>query len=369
MMKVENIETYRIAIPLKRAFKTALRTVTTAESIIVKVTCTNGVVGWGEAPPTHVITGDSLASLDYVINDIFKPLLVNQAVLQRELIFEKIHTAIIGNTSAKAAIDMALHDCIAQHAGMPLSQFLGGYKETIETDYTVSVNSPLEMAMDAQSYLDAGFTTLKVKVGKDQIAMDVQRIEAIRKQVGDSPLIRLDANQGWQAKEAVQAINQMEALDLNIELIEQPVKAHDLEALKYVTDHTATPIMADESVFSAHDAKQVLAMGAADLLNIKLMKAGGIHEAMKIAKLAAVYDVECMVGSMIETKLGITAAAHFAASQPNITRFDFDAPLMLADDLIEGGITYKHSSIDLGKNAGLGIKAIDTAFIVDSTNH
>src|SRR5699024_5692938 len=130
-MIIENIETYHTAIPLKKAFKTALRTVTVAESIIVKITCNNGIVGWGEAPPTHVITGDSLASIDYVINTVYKPLLINASLLNRELIFEKIHTAIIGNPSAKAAIDMAIHDCIAQHAGMPLYQFLGGFAESI----------------------------------------------------------------------------------------------------------------------------------------------------------------------------------------------------------------------------------------------
>src|SRR5690625_431189 len=255
-------------------------------------------------------------------------------------------------------MDMALHDCISCLAGMPLHHCLGGYTETLETDYTVSVNSPEEMARDAQSYHDAGFNVLKVKVGKDQIAIDVQRIKAIREQVGRDVLIRLDANQGWQAKEAVQAIQQMEALDLNIELIEQPVKADDLKGLKYVTERTSTPIMADESVFTAKDAKRVLTMGAADMINIKLMKAGGIHEAMKIAKLAAVYGVECMVGSMIETKLGITAAAHFAASQPNITRFDFDAPLMLREDLIDGGIKYDGRKIKLGTDSGLGIKHV-----------
>jgi o-succinylbenzoate synthase len=360
-MEIQSVETFRTAIPLKQPFKTALRTVHTAASVIVKITCRNGITGWGEAPPTHVITGESLASIEYTIHEIFKPVLIGSSVSQRALIFEKLDTSAVGNTSAKAAVDMAVYDCVAQFAGIPLSRFLGGYRETLETDYTVSVYSPVQMASDAKQYIDNGFSTLKVKVGKDRIKTDIERIRAIRKSVGDDVCIRLDANQGWQAKEAVQAIRQMEDLGLNIELIEQPVKAWDLTGLKYVTDHTYTPIMADESVFTAKDAEQILANNAADLINIKLMKAGGIHEAAKIAKLAAVHGVECMVGSMIETKLGITAAAHFAASEPNITRFDFDAPLMLKGDLLEGGISYSGNKIRLGDAPGLGIKEVRIA--------
>ncbi|WP_337017178.1 dipeptide epimerase [Oceanobacillus massiliensis] len=362
-MKIASIETFRGAIPLHTPFKTALRTVTIAETLIVKVTCDDGTVGWGEAPPTHVITGDSLSGIEYAINSIFKPLLVGESLYRREALFEKIEARMVHSTSAKAAIDIALHDCIAKLAKMPLYQFLGGDHERLETDYTVSVNRAEEMAADARRYVNDGFHVLKIKVGKDEIAEDVKRIQAIRKEIGTDVLIRLDANQGWKAKEAVRAIRQMEDLGLDIELIEQPVKAHDFDGLKYVTDHTDTPIMADESVFSPIDARRILEMRAADMINIKLMKAGGIHQAMKIAKLAHIYGIECMVGSMIETKIGITAAAHFAASQPNITRYDFDAPLMLTGDLATGGIVYKGSNIELGNEPGLGVKSVNTSFL------
>ncbi|WP_042143827.1 mandelate racemase/muconate lactonizing enzyme family protein [Paucisalibacillus sp. EB02] len=363
-MKIQQIDTYKAAVPLKKPFKTALRTVRVAETIVVRVTCDNGIVGWGEAPPTHVITGDTLASIHYAINDVFKPALTGLSILDREALFKKINSLIVGNTSAKAAIDMALYDCIAQQANMSLTQFLGGYQERIETDYTVSVNSPEEMADDAEGYVKDGFSVLKVKVGKDEINMDIERIQAIRDRIGPDVTIRLDANQGWEPKVAVRSIQKMEDLGLQIEFIEQPVKAYDLKGLKYVTEHSQIPIMADESVFSAKDARAVLELGAADLINIKLMKAGGIHEALNIAKLANVYGISCMVGSMIESKIGITAAAHFAASQPNIKYFDFDAPLMLAGDLIKGGITYKESLITFGSGKGLGIEGLHQEYIL-----
>ncbi|MBU5268009.1 dipeptide epimerase [Virgibacillus proomii] len=363
-MVIKEIKTFRAAVPLHTPFKTALRTVTTAETVVVKLVCDNGITGWGEAPPTHVITGESLSSIEFSIHHVFKPLLLGKTLLYRERLFVALHKSMVGNSSAKAAIDMALFDCIAQITNFPLVNFLGGYKTKLITDYTVSVNSPEQMAKDAIEYMNKGFSILKIKVGKDEIQKDIERIEKIREQIGLEPVLRLDANQGWTPKEAVQAIKNMEERGLNIEFVEQPVNANDLTGLQYVTQHTNTPIMADEAVFTINDAQQVLECRACDLINIKLMKTGGIYQALKIVNLAEAYNVQCMVGSMIETKLGITAAAHFAASQPNVIAYDFDAPLMLKGDLVCGGIIYNQQEIHMGKGNGLGIKGIQHSFIV-----
>lgn len=358
-MYIKSIETFDVAIPLTKPFKTALRTVTTAYSVYVTIVTSDGLVGYGEAPPTHVITGESMDSIRYAINEVIAPQLIGLNILQSELVFQKLNTALVRNTSAKAAVDMAIHDILARYAGLPLYQFLGGYRDTIETDFTVSVNDPAEMADDAEQYIKDGFEVLKVKVGIGDIKDDIERIHAIRKRVGMTPKLRLDANQGWNVKEAVKAISLMEDAGLSIEFVEQPVPAWDLEGLKYVTDHTYTPIMADESVFSVQDAKQVLKIRAADLINIKLMKSGGIYHGKKINALAEANGVGCMVGSMIETKLGITAAAHFAASQPNIRYYDFDAPLMLDNDLIVGGVIYEKSKMSFSNELGLGITHVN----------
>ncbi|KIN32109.1 L-Ala-D/L-Glu epimerase [Bacillus subtilis] len=354
-MKIIRIETSRIAVPLTKPFKTALRTVYTAESVIVRITYDSGAVGWGEAPPTLVITGDSMDSIESAIHNVLKPALLGKSLSGCEAVLHDIQHLLTGNMSAKAAVEMALYDGWAQMCGLPLYQMLGGYRDTLETDYTVSVNSPEEMAADAENYLKQGFQTLKIKVGKDDIATDIARIQEIRKRVGSAVKLRLDANQGWRPKEAVTAIRKMEDAGLGIELVEQPVHKDDLAGLKKVTDATDTPIMADESVFTPRQAFEVLQTRSADLINIKLMKAGGISGAEKINAMAEACGVECMVGSMIETKLGITAAAHFAASKRNITRFDFDAPLMLKTDVFKGGITYSGSTVSMPGKPGLGI--------------
>ncbi|GIP37739.1 L-Ala-D/L-Glu epimerase [Paenibacillus sp. J31TS4] len=357
-MVIQKVEVMRQATPLVKPFKTALRTVTEAESVLVKLTADNGMTGWGEAPATVVITGDSLDSIQAAIMHTFTPLLLGKSLLAYEQILQSVHQGMVGNSSAKAAVDMAVYDLVAQHAGLPLYQFLGGYKNRLETDFTVSVNAPAEMGEDALRCVEAGFDVLKIKVGKDSIETDLERIKEIRRAVGDKVKIRLDANQGWSVKDAIRSIHRLEELGLGIELVEQPVRAYDIEGLKRVTDAVETPIMADESVFSPAQALEVLQKRAADLINIKLMKSGGIYKAQLINQAAEEYGVECMMGSMIETRVAITAAAHFAASKKNITRFDFDAPLMLVHDIVEGGVLYSGRTLTFPDAPGLGITSV-----------
>ncbi|MGG3573185.1 dipeptide epimerase [Bacillus gobiensis] len=359
-MKITDVETFRIAVPLKKPFKTALRTVSIAESVVVKMTIENQIICWGEAPPTVVITGESAESIDAAIHNVLKPFLIGKSLLNYEAILQDMNLLLIHNSSAKAAVDMAVYDGLSQYCGIPLYQFLGGYRNQLETDYTVSVNSPKEMAEDAERYIAEGFQVLKIKVGKDSIYKDIERIKEIRSRIGKDIKIRLDANQGWSVKEAIFAIRKMEDIGFGIELIEQPVHKDDIEGLKAVTDAVETLIMADESVFAEKQAFQILQTRSADLINIKLMKAGGIHRAAKINALAEACGVECMVGSMIETKIGISAAAHFAASKKNITRYDFDAPLMLKEERIVGGIEYTGRTISFFDRPGLGISQVHT---------
>lgn len=358
-MIIQNIEVKRFSVPLKKPFKTALRTAYTLDSILVKITCDNGLVGWGEASATVVITGDSIESIEAAIANTMMPQLIGKNLLAYEHVFHTLHQSMVGNSSAKAAVDMALYDLIAQRCNLPLYQLLGGYQNQLETNYTVSVNSPQEMGEDAAEYLKQGFNVLKIKVGKDNIDDDILRIQEIRKSVGNQVKIRLDANQGWEMKEAIRSIRKMEDMGLNIELVEQPVKAHDIEGLKRVTHAVDTPIMADESVFTPAQAFEILHTRAADLINIKLMKSGGIFKAQLINQMAEECGVQCMVGSMIESRLSVTAAAHFAASKKNITRFDFDAPLMLLNDVVDGGVVYEGRRMTLPDMPGLGIRTVN----------
>jgi L-alanine-DL-glutamate epimerase-like enolase superfamily enzyme len=249
---------------------------------------------------------------------------------------------------------MALYDLYGKYYKIPLYKLFGGARKEVVSDITVSVNSPEEMAADAADYVREGYKTLKTKVGLD-CELDIIRVKKIREAIGYDIKLRLDANQGWIAKEAVKTIRKLEDMGMDIELVEQPVKAHDIEGLKYVTDNVETLIMADESLFLPEDGFRILERGAADILNIKLMKCGGLHNALKINAMAESCGVECMLGSMIESKIGITAAAHLACGKLNITRVDLDAVDLMSEDPIEGGVVVTGSTHAIPESYGLGV--------------
>lgn len=252
---------------------------------------------------------------------------------------------------------MALWDLYGQKYQIPVYKLLGGARKKIITDITISVNPPEEMARDAVNAIKRGYDTLKVKVGVDP-TLDVARLKAIRDAVGSAPRIRIDANQAWAPKEAVRLLNEMQESGLAIELVEQPVKAHDLEGLTYVTERSYVPVLADESVFSAEDALKIVEMRAADLINIKLMKCGGLTSALKIAALAEISGMECMIGCMLEAKVSVNAAVHLACAKKVITRVDLDGPVLCSEDPIDGGAVFNEKEITVSDAPGLGIKGI-----------
>ncbi|MBP7213762.1 MAG: dipeptide epimerase, partial [Anaerolineaceae bacterium] len=348
-------------VPLKHPFKTALRTVDRIEDVVVEVHTDQGLIGYGEAAPTAVITGDSKGAIIAAVRDYIAPALIGLPVENPEEIFKKLDEAIIKNTSAKAAVDIAIYDLLAQMLGIPLYQLLGGYRKQLETDLTISINGPEEMVADSLEAIGLGYKILKIKLGKD-VELDLKRLEAIVSAIGSNVKLRLDANQGWKPKEAVRIIRKIEEKGFPIEFVEQPVAGHDFEGLKFVTDNTDMLIMADESLFSPADAMKLLQMRAVDLLNIKLMKCGGIHQALKISTLAEIYGVDCMVGCMLESKLSVNAAAHFAAAKAVVKYVDLDGPGLCLIDPVNGGATFNNSQIRLNDDPGLGIKSIDGLF-------
>ncbi len=355
-MKILDIQTGRISLPLARPFKTALRTVEALNDIVVRVVTDEGV-GYGEAPPTAVITGDTEGSILCAIHDYIRPALVGMDVNDLPACMEKLNACMVHNTTPKAAVDMALYDLWAKAQKKPLYKLLGGARPSFRTDITISVNPVEQMVEDSLDAVKQGFDILKVKVGKEG-EKDVERIAAIRKAVGPNVLLRVDANQGWEAEEAVRIIRAMERKGLGLDLVEQPVPAEDVDGLKFVTGNVDTPILADEAVFSPRDAENIIRRRAADLINIKLMKAGGIWNALKICRMAEENGVQCMLGCMLESRLSVAAAAHLAAGQKVITRADLDGPSLCAVDPYEGGPAFEGAVIRMTRDYGVGVKNI-----------
>ena len=351
-MKITEVRLGLISVPLRVPFKTALRSVSSVEDVIVEIHTDTGAVGYGEAPPTGVITGDTTGAIIGAIRDHIAKTIIGRDVDDFEDLMIALNACIQKNTSAKAAVDMALWDLYGQLYKIPVYKLMGGAKKSIVTDITISVNDPEEMVRDALNAIDRGYDCLKVKVGKEP-EKDIARLSAIRGAVPKETCIRIDANQGWTPKEAVRILNGMQ------EFVEQPVKAHDFEGLKYVTERSYVPVLADESVFSPQDALTIMQMGAADLVNIKLMKCGGLYNALKIASAAEVYGVECMIGCMLEAKISVNAAVHLACAKQIITRVDLDGPVLCSEDPILGGAVFNEKDITVSNEPGLGIKGIE----------
>ncbi len=363
-MKITEVKLGKISVPLRVPFKTALRSVSSVEDIVVEVHTDTGAVGYGEAPPTGAITGDTTGAILGALQDHIIKTVVGRDVDDFEDLMLALNKCIVGNTSAKAAMDMALWDLYGQLYKIPVYKLLGGSRKEIITDITISVNDPDEMARDAVDAVRRGYDTLKIKVGAHP-ELDVARLTAVRQAIGSDTRIRIDANQGWEPKQAVRLLNQMQEKGLDIEFVEQPVKAHDIDGLRYVTERSYVPVLADESVFSPEDAVRIMQTRAADLVNIKLMKCGGLYNALKIVSAAEVYGVECMIGCMLEAKISVNAAVHLACAKKIITKIDLDGPVLCSEDPILGGAVFDEQRITVSDEPGLGIKGVEKMTYLD----
>ena len=351
-MLIDRIEIIPIQIKLTEPFVISKGPLTHARNTVVRILTKDGNVGVGECCPYRTIHGETQQGTVAAGRDLAEILIGEDAREIRKLI-KKIDKALAGNASIKAAIDMALYDLNAKAVGLPLYRYLQGDNEKkIYTDMTVSLLEKSVMAKKARKFVDDGFPVLKVKLGKDAVS-DIERIIAIRKEVGMDIDIRIDANQGWNYYEASKALDGL--ADLNIQHCEAPLPAGDFIGREKLRAESVIPIMGDESVFSHQDAYRNLAIDAIDLINIKLGKSGGICHAMKIASIAQAAGVYCQVGSFSETRLGITALTHFSKAWDNIIYYDLDSPLMQSEDPIQGGMVYhKDWEVTVDDTPGIG---------------
>jgi len=334
-MKITGIRVDHTDVPLIEPFRIALGVITHSRSAIVTVETDEGVVGYGEGAPAILITGESLSGTTDVIKE-FEKKLIGVDPCDLEKVYWIMDREAAHASSAKCAVDMACYDLLGKKAGLPVYKLLGGNQNYMITDMTVGIDTPEVMAAKAKKHVEAGFDTIKTKVGTT-FAEDFARVKAIREAVGSNVKIRLDANQGWNAKDAVRLIERLNEFD--IELVEQPVPYYDIAGLEYVTKHSLVPIMSDESCFNSKDALRLIERRAVDFVNIKLMKCGGIREALKINAICEAAGVEVMLGCMAEeSNLGITAAASLGAATKNITRADLDATFTLTDMPFKGGM-------------------------------
>ncbi|MBC8034642.1 MAG: dipeptide epimerase [Chitinophagaceae bacterium] len=357
-MNISQIDIFRFSIRME-SFTIATGTMHFAQNMLVRVHTANGLYGMGECSAFPMIVGENQETCLAMARE-FAKIWKNKDALDIPARMQELHSYAARNATAKSAFDMALYDLSAKAAGLPLYKFLGGDKRVVETDITVGINTPLQMAKEATEFVKKGARIIKVKLGKG-VKEDIERISSVRSAVGNDTVLRIDANQGWTFEEASHILNTI--AETRIEFCEQPMRTSHDDQLPELRRQSPIKIMADESCYDHHDARKQISTASCDYINIKLAKSGGILEALNIHRVAALGGIECMIGGMLESRLAVTANLHFAYACLGITFFDLDAALLghLEDPVIDG-MQYKGFFPETNDLPGIGAD-VEEAFL------
>jgi L-alanine-DL-glutamate epimerase-like enolase superfamily enzyme len=358
VIKIAETVIYKFSIPM-HPFTIATGKMNFAQNTLIKIITDQELIGLGECSAFPMIVGETQNTCFEMAKDFAAVWKGKNAEAIDERMTE-LHALTAFNSTIKSAFEMALFDITAKAANVPLYKFLGGEKKALETDLTIGLGSPDEMARQAIEFVSRGVRILKIKVGKNA-KDDIERVKKIRENVDKNIQLRVDANQGWNFNEAVTVLNAIHEFD--IQFCEQPLRAWDDPLLPDLKNRTAIPIMADESVWDHHDADRLIRANACSYVNIKFAKSGGILEATRINQVCEELNVPCMMGGMLESRLALSAFAHFATVHPNIKFYDMDTCMLgHKTDPIVGGVTYNNFFIEIPDTPGHGAE-VDEDFL------
>ena len=349
-MKITKVLYERFDIKLATPYTIAYETVSKSVNFILKLESEGLIVGYGCAAPDEVVTGETAEQVEQAIQNTIVPLLKGRNPFTYIKIIEELKLLLKDYSSTLAMVDMALYDLISRKADVPLYQFLGGFRSSIPTSITIGILSSKETLEQAREFVRQGFFILKIKGGL-QLEEDIEKMKLLREKFPEL-VLRFDGNQGYSVAESIAFVNATD--EVGIEIFEQPTKIGKEENLGEVTKNVGLPVMADESIKTLADAFRLAQHQRIDMVNIKIMKVGGIVEGLHVNSVAKSANLEAMVGCIDECSLGISAGLHFALSRPNIQFADLDGHLDMLNDPFTGlfhlkkGILYPSDSPGLG---------------------
>jgi L-alanine-DL-glutamate epimerase-like enolase superfamily enzyme len=350
-MKITHVEVWPVAMQLEEPYTIAYETVDRATNVFLRIETNGGVTGYGCAAPDPEITKETADTVIAAITNVAEPLLKGIDPLRTARIIENLKAVLKNQPSAVAGVDMAIHDILGKVCNLPLWKLLGGYRKSFKTSITIGILPTEQTVQRARHWIGQGFTILKIKGGLS-VDNDIERVHKVREAVGDKIELRFDANQGYSVHDSVRFVDATRKAKL--ELIEQPIARGYPELLSSVTSSVHLPVMADESLMDLRDAFRLARRNVVDMVNIKLMKVGGIYEASLINAVARSAGLEAMVGCMDEAALAIAAGLHFALARPNVLYCDLDGNIGLNGDPSEGAVILRRGVLYPTGKPGLG---------------
>jgi L-alanine-DL-glutamate epimerase-like enolase superfamily enzyme len=361
MMKITKIEALPFRIPLKKPTEWARGIQDAAEHILVKVYTDDGLVGLAEAPPRPTIYGESIESIRFALNTWLGPMIMGMNPFELEKIWDKFDR-IAQNPTAKAALDMALHDIIGKSLNQPCYRLLGCWSNKVKLSWCVNLNPLQEMVKEGTEMIERyGFKALKLKVGVDP-AKDIEMVKTMRKELGDDILIYVDANQGYDPYTAVKVIREM--VEYNIAFVEEPCLVWDRKGRKAVSQKIDIPLMGDESCITPADVAREIESHSLRIISIKTARTGFIPS-KKIIHLCEQAGIRNLHGLQGDTSVGTLCSAHLCAAFKN-TNFYYPSEisffLQLSDDFLKKPIMIKDGYLELTDDPGLGIEIDEKKF-------
>lgn len=350
-MKIKAIRLYRADMKLTEPYAIAYETIDRAVNIFIRADTDRGITGFGCCCPDLAITGETPEGAMKTLQEIVIPSLIGADPLRTAKILLSLKNRIGKEPSVLAGVDIMLYDILGRTAGLPLWRMLGGFRDRIKTSITIGILDADTTLKKALEYKKQGFKSIKIKGGLN-VNEDIDKIKGLRDGLGREMELRFDANQGYSVQEAIHFVK--ETKKARIELIEQPTPKTEYDLLRQVTKSVSIPVMADESLVTLRDAFRLARRSLVDMINIKLVKVGGINEAMLINAVALSARLETMVGCMDESALSVAAGLHFALARPNVLYADLDSHLSLSGDPSEGAVTLRKGVLFAGSKPGIG---------------
>jgi L-Ala-D/L-Glu epimerase len=351
-MRIRRVEAWPVSMPLTIPYTITYETVTHVTNVFLRIETSTGVVGLGCAAPDEPVTHETADSVRKAFHDTVAPMLMGADPLRPAKLIHRLLAYVVDQPSVLAAVDMALHDILGKVSGLPVWRILGGYRDRIATSVTIGILPLAETVEQARARAKQGFRSLKIKGGLNLDA-DIERMVRVREAIGPRIELRFDANQGYTVEQSMIFVERTRSAKLA--LLEQPTPKGQPDLLGRVTSHVSIPVMADESLVDLRDAFRIAKRDLADMVNIKLMKVGGISEALQVNALARAANLHVMVGCMDEAALSIAAGLHFALARPNVLYADLDGHLDLTGDPSTDAVVLRHGLLYPRDRPGFGI--------------